>query len=60
MTRNDHRDDPAVLTGYRGRSTVFEDVLADFGVAYAELNKKDHACLMDAIRSGRLEAAQVE
>ena len=52
--------DPVVLTGYMGRSTAFEDALADFGVAYAEQNEKDHAALLDAIRTGRLEATQVE
>jgi hypothetical protein len=43
-----------------GRSAAFEDALADFGVAYAEQNKQDHGSLMEAVRSGRLEAAQVE
>ena len=52
--------DPVVLTGYMGRSTAFEDALAEFGVAYAEQNKLDHACLLDAIRAGRLEASQIE
>jgi uncharacterized protein (DUF2252 family) len=52
--------DPAVLTGYMGKSTAFEDSLAEFGVAYAQQNERDHACLMDAIRSGRIEASQLE
>ena len=45
--------DPAVLTGYMGKSTAFEDALAEFGVTYAEQNERDHACLLEAIRSGR-------
>ena len=52
--------DPAVLTGYMGKSTAFEDAMAEFGVAYAQQNESDHACLMDAIRSGRIEASQVD
>jgi uncharacterized protein (DUF2252 family) len=52
--------DPVVLTGYMGRSTAFEDALADFGVTYAGQNEKDHASLLEAIRSGRLEATQAE
>jgi uncharacterized protein (DUF2252 family) len=52
--------DPAVLTGYMGKSTAFEDALAEFGVAYAEQNERDHACLMEAIRSGRIEATQTD
>jgi uncharacterized protein (DUF2252 family) len=52
--------DPAVLTGYMGKSTAFEDMLADFGIAYAEQNERDHAALLYAIRSGRLEARSAE
>jgi uncharacterized protein (DUF2252 family) len=52
--------DPAVLTGYMGKSTAFEDALADFGVVYAEQNERDHAALLEAIRSGRIEATQTE
>jgi uncharacterized protein (DUF2252 family) len=48
--------DAAVLTGYMGKSTSFEDALADFSVAYADQNEKDHAALLEAIRTGRIEA----
>jgi uncharacterized protein (DUF2252 family) len=49
--------DPAVLTGYMGKSTAFEDALADFSVAYADQNEKDHAALVKAVREGRVEAS---
>ena len=52
--------DPVVLSGYMGKSTAFEDAFTDFGVAYAEQNERDHACLLDAIRSGRIQASQLE
>jgi hypothetical protein len=52
--------DAAVLTGYMGRSTAFEDALADFSVAYADQNERDHAALLNAIRSGRVEARAAE
>jgi uncharacterized protein (DUF2252 family) len=52
--------DPAVLTGYMGKSTAFEDAIADFSVAYAQQNEKDHAALLKAIRSRRIEASTVE
>ncbi len=52
--------DPAVLTGYMGKSTAFEDAIAEFGVAYALQNEADHAELLKAIRSGRIEARTVE
>ena len=48
--------DAAVLTGYIGKSTAFEDALADFSVVYADQNERDHAALLAAIRSGRIEA----
>jgi hypothetical protein len=52
--------DPAVLSGYMGRSSAFEDALAEFGVVYARQNERDHAALMKAIRSGRVEARMAE
>ena len=48
--------DPAVLTGYMGKSTAFEDALADFSVAYANQNERDHAALVAAVRSGWIQA----
>jgi uncharacterized protein (DUF2252 family) len=48
--------DPAVLTGYMGKSTAFEDALADFSGAYADQNERDHAALVAAVRNGRIEA----
>ena len=48
--------DVAVLSGYLGKSTAFEDALADFSVAYADQNERDHAALLTAIREGKLEA----
>jgi len=48
--------DPAVLASYMGKSTAFEDALADFGVAYAEQNERDHAALIAAVRAGKIEA----
>jgi hypothetical protein len=52
--------DPVVLTGYMGKSTAFEDALAGFSVAYANQNERDHAALLAAIRSGRIEASTTE
>jgi uncharacterized protein (DUF2252 family) len=48
--------DPVVLTGYLGRSTAFEDAVAEFGAAYAVQNERDHAALVKAVREGRIEA----
>jgi uncharacterized protein (DUF2252 family) len=52
--------DPAVLSGYMGKSTAFEDAITEFSVAYAGQNEQDHAALLKAIRSGRIEARTAE
>jgi len=52
--------DSAVLMGYMGKSEAFEDALADFSLAYADQNERDHAALLDAIRSGRVETRAEE
>lgn len=52
--------DAVVLSSYMGTSAAFEDALADFGVAYADQNEKDHAALVAAVRSGRLAANVVD
>ncbi len=43
-----------------GKAEVFEDALAEFSMAYAEQNERDHAELVKAIREGWIEARQVE
>jgi uncharacterized protein (DUF2252 family) len=48
--------DAAILSGYMGKSAAFEDALADFSVAYADQNERDHAQLIEAIRAGRVPA----
>jgi uncharacterized protein (DUF2252 family) len=48
--------DAGMLSGYMGRSSAFEDALADFSAAYADQNERDHAALVEAVRSGRIEA----
>jgi uncharacterized protein (DUF2252 family) len=52
--------DAAVLKGYMGKSVAFEDALADFSLAYADQNERDHAVLLEAIRSGQIEARMGE
>jgi hypothetical protein len=34
--------DPAVLAGYMGKSSVFDDALASFAVAYADRTQSDY------------------
>jgi len=48
--------DPALISGYVGKSDVFDKALAAFSVAYADQNEKDHAALKRAIGDGKVEA----
>ncbi len=48
--------DAATLTGYLGTSDRFDQAIARFAVAYADQTERDHAALVAAVRSGRIEA----
>jgi hypothetical protein len=42
------------IGSYLGRSTAFDDAVAEFAVAYADQNERDHEAMKEAIDSGRL------
>ncbi len=46
----------AMISGYMGKSDVFDKALAAFSTAYADRNEKDHAALDRAIRTGTVKA----
>lgn len=46
----------ATLSGYMGKSDVFDKAIADFSFQYADQNEKDHAALMRAIQKGKVKA----
>jgi uncharacterized protein (DUF2252 family) len=46
----------SMLSGYMGKSDVFDQALADFSVVYADQNERDHAALHKAVRSGKVKA----
>ncbi|HMT87523.1 MAG TPA: DUF2252 domain-containing protein [Arachnia sp.] len=48
--------EPALIAGYLGGGTAFDDAMADFALAYARQNDLDHQALLDAIDSGRIQA----
>jgi DNA-binding FadR family transcriptional regulator len=52
--------DAAVIGGYIGTSTALDRALADWAEAYGEQTLKDHAALVKAIKSGRVEAVREE
>jgi uncharacterized protein (DUF2252 family) len=48
--------DAAMISGYLGRSDVFGRALAEFARAYADQTEQDYHSLVEAARSGRVEA----
>jgi uncharacterized protein (DUF2252 family) len=47
--------EPAVISGYLGKSDVFDKAIAAFTVAYADQTESDYKTLKDAARKGKLE-----
>ena len=48
--------DASTITGYLGSAADFDEAIARFAVAYADLNELDHARLVQAVRSGQVPA----
>jgi uncharacterized protein (DUF2252 family) len=49
--------DAAMISGYLGKSDVFDQALGKFALAYADQNEKDYAAMLSAVKSGRLKAS---
>ena len=47
---------PALLASYLGSSTVFDESLAAFALAYVDQNDRDYQSFLQAVRSGRIQA----
>jgi uncharacterized protein (DUF2252 family) len=45
--------DPAQISGYLGRSDVFDRALAAFAETYADQTERDHAAFVAAVQSGQ-------
>jgi uncharacterized protein (DUF2252 family) len=52
--------DAATISGYMGKGRAFDKALTKFAFAYADQTEKDHAALVKAVRSGRIEALAEE
>ena len=52
--------DAATITGYLGGGDNFGSALAKFALAYADQTERDHAALVEAARTGRVEAVDDE
>ena len=48
--------DIAKIAGYIGKSDAFANALAQFAEAYGDQTQRDHAALVEAVRTGRVEA----
>jgi uncharacterized protein (DUF2252 family) len=48
--------DAIAIAGYLGSTDPFDRAIAEFAERYADQNERDHAALLDAIASGRVEA----
>jgi uncharacterized protein (DUF2252 family) len=48
--------DSIAIASYLGSSDVFDRAIAAFAEAYADQNERDHAALLDAIATGRVQA----
>jgi uncharacterized protein (DUF2252 family) len=48
--------DPAIIAGYIGRGSVLADAIATFSIAYADQAVRDHGSMVEAIRTGAIEA----
>ena len=47
--------DAAMISGYMGKSDVFDRAIERFAVSYADQTERDHEALANAVRSGRIE-----
>ncbi|HEY7093190.1 MAG TPA: DUF2252 domain-containing protein [Ktedonobacterales bacterium] len=48
--------DPIAIAAYLGKNETFDRAIAEFSVAYANQNERDHAALVAAVKSGRIKA----
>jgi uncharacterized protein (DUF2252 family) len=46
--------DEVAIAAYLGRGTAFDEAIARFAVAYADVNERDHTALVTAVEAGRL------
>ena len=48
--------DAARIAGYLGNGAAFDDAIVHFATAYADQTERDHAALVAAVKSGRIQA----
>ncbi len=50
--------DAAIIAGYLGHGTAFDDAIGEFALAYAEQTERDWKAFLAAIKAGRIVAGQ--
>ncbi|MFP4891048.1 DUF2252 domain-containing protein [Paraburkholderia sp. EG304] len=50
--------DPALLSGYVGKSDAFDEAVVQFALAYAEQNEADWTVLKAAVKAGRIQVVR--
>ncbi|SIT40709.1 conserved hypothetical protein [Paraburkholderia piptadeniae] len=50
--------DPALISGYVGKSAAFDEAIERFALAYAEQNEADWTVLKSAVKAGRIQATR--
>ncbi len=48
--------DATTISGYLGKGDTFDQAICSFALAYADQTEHDHAALVKAVRTGRVEA----
>ena len=49
--------DPAIVGGYMGNGTTFDEAVAEIAMDYSLQTERDHEALVAAVREGRIEVA---
>ena len=52
--------DPALIAGYVGNSTTFDEAIGEFAIDYSAQTDRDHDSMAEAVRNGRLEVASAQ
>ena len=50
--------DPALISGYLGKSAAFDEAIVRFALAYAEQNEADWQALKAAVKAGKVQATR--
>jgi uncharacterized protein (DUF2252 family) len=50
--------DRIAIGSYLGKGDIFDTAIADFAQAYADLNERDYAALVAAVKSGQIKAEE--